>query len=35
MSRPQPPVPAKLIIGLILKEKKIVGEVAEELIHFD
>jgi len=33
MSRPQPPKPAKLIIGLILKEKKIVREVAEELIH--
>ena len=33
MSRPQPPAPAKLIIGLILKEKKIVREVAEELIH--
>ena len=33
MSRPHPPVPAKLIIGLILKEKKIVRTVAEELIH--
>ena len=33
MSRPQPAAPAKLIIGMILREKKIVGEVAEELIH--
>ena len=32
MSRPQPPAPAKLIVGMVLKEKTRAEEVASELI---
>lgn len=32
MSRPKPPAPAKLIVGLILKEKRLVPAVAEALM---
>jgi hypothetical protein len=31
MSRPQPPSPAKLVIGLFMKDKSILGPVAETL----
>lgn len=31
MSQPQPPAPAKLMIGLFLKQKKMVADVAEAL----